>query len=175
MMHNDYEVKTAVIDKYKECFDVARVKGFNLTDIPILFNLNGVAAGQYCYGLKNRNCFRVNLLIAKNNIEKYLKSTVPHKVSHYITHVSYNESGHGRRWKYIMKSIFGIEPSRCHSYDIMNIQELAQKRPNKYICGCLTNNEHYISNLKHKRIVLENTTYICRRCHQKLIYQISEK
>jgi len=170
-MHNDYEVMTAVRAKYKECIDKASEKTFPVPEIPIYFDLTGVCAGMYCWGKSKGTYFRVNLDIARNQLEDYLARTVPHEVSHHIVRIHFPEhaKSHGWQWQRIMHIVFGLEPSRCHSYDIKDI--IVKKKPHKYTCACLAEPNHYLSNIRHKRALETKQTYICLRCRCTLVYQ----
>jgi SprT protein len=166
---NDYELKEAIRKRYKDCCEIAATKyNIPVNELSIRFDLTNVTAGMFCWNMHCECYFRVNLEIARNNFEDYLKRTIPHEVSHYIARLMYGYvRSHGREWKRIMWNIFGLEPSRCHSYDVKDI--IVKKKPHKYNCGCGT--EHYLSNIVHRRVQLNPLYYRCNLCRTVLTYQ----
>jgi len=168
---NHQDIRQMVIDAFDNCYDIARSKGIELVKIPIQFDLNGTCAGQYCarkdyFGVKRY--FRVNLQIAKDNLEDYLKETIPHEFCHYYANANYGRvQPHGDEWKRAMIVIFGISPRRCHNYDVSNAQRRTVQRY-AYSCGCRI---HRITSMKHNKLQRNPKQYICNICKNYLTYQ----
>jgi len=158
-------VKQAVTDRFNECYEMARKRAnLDLPKIPIQFNLKGCTAGMFCWNWTTGR-FRVNLVIAKENLEDYLKDTVPHEFCHYIVHHKYFSSfykpkPHGREWKNAMVTIFGLHPSRCHTYNVTNARQ-RRRKTYTYKCACRTME---IGEIRHRR-ALSGKRYYCGICH----------
>lgn len=164
---NYSDVTNAILNRFRDCLNIAENKGYGVPEIPVKFDLRGTTAGMFCsrqHGLNKY--FRVNLTIAKDNLDDYLDRTVPHEVAHYIVnehykHYSYRRvQPHGYEWQNVMISIFGLEPSRCHSYNVDSIN------PFVYKCACKT---HNLSKIRHGR-VMRGSTYHCSKCRTKLVF-----
>jgi SprT protein len=46
--------------------------------------------------------------------EKFMVDTIPHELAHCAAYTVYGDTGHGKGWKLVMRSI-GLEPERCHT------------------------------------------------------------
>lgn len=163
-------VKDAVRNRFNKCYEQARAKGYDLCVIPIDWSLKGCVAGQFCWrGMFDRK-FRVNMVLAKENLDDYIENTVPHEFAHYIVNEKYRNGSvyhrpkpHGREWKSIMRIVFGLVPTRCHDYDVTNARQRKSKRYN-YRCGCRV---HAVSSILHKRMQRGQRRY-CRLCKQMI-------
>jgi len=152
--------------EFKKCLQIATDKGIkDLQEIYIKFDLKGVVAGQYCYQF-GKPWFCVNMILAIENIEEYLARTVPHEFAHYIDHCIHGSTGHGRNWKRIMVNVFGLNPKRCHNYDVSNALVRKVNRPHVYKCQC---NEYPITPHVHKKIS-RGKVYTCRKCNTNLVF-----
>jgi SprT protein len=167
-INNYHEVQELIYNKFDECYEIAKSKGIDLPKIEVHFDLKGVVAGQFCR--YDRMFFRVNLVLAEENINDYLNQTVPHEFSHYIVRSQFNEKGfevksHGYEWKRTMVRVFGLNPERCQ-YDTTNAK-VRQTQTYTYKCGC---RQIQLGALRHKRMQLKERSYICCYCHKKLEY-----
>lgn len=163
-------VKKTIIDKYEECYDIAKQHGIYLDRIPVDFDIRGRVAGKFVYG--NRFCFKVNMEIAFHNLEEYLARTVPHEFAHYIVRIKYGflAQPHGREWKQTMRSVFGLEPTSCHNYNMENVTSGRNIERFKYVCGC-KDKIHYITSIRHKRVQIENKKYLCVSCRKAISFK----
>jgi SprT protein len=159
------EIKELINKRYDECYDIARSKGIDLPKIEVCFNLKGTVAGMFCTRF-GKKFFRVNLILAFENIENYLKQIIPHEFSHYIVNHSFslnNPSPHGIQWKKTMRFIFGLNPERCHNYDTTNVKRNVKTYMYKCLCRQIE-----ISSIRHRRIQTNQKNYICKICHQRI-------
>lgn len=157
-MHSIQETKKAIMDKVKECQEIA-----NQVDIVVKFDIKGRNAGEFRRkGYKM--WLRFNIEIARRNLDDFLKQTVPHEYSHFLVEfdsIIYKQrfSPHGKRWKYYMIKLFGVEPKRCHNYDTNNLP--GSRRTYLYKCIC---SQYHIGGIRHKR-AQQGTEYVCRKCN----------
>ena len=108
-----------------------------------------------CVGGKafaSKNLIKLSPTLLKENIEKYLKTTVPHEIAHLLTRKMYSmATPHGRHWKYVMVKL-GAKPNRCHEYDVSNVSNKRKERfKYHYVCNCRS---HMVTSVIHNRIVL---------------------
>lgn len=151
----------AIEQKYNECYEIAKAKGYDLPKIGIEWNLRGAVAGQFCnrYG---RLFFKVNMALAKANLDDYLKQTVPHEFSHYIVRQRYGRmaKAHGWEWKQTMLSVFGLYPHRCHSYDVSAVKQ--NRRHYQYKCPC--GKTYNLGAKRHRLLQWNQRKYWCGAC-----------
>ena len=157
------ELKNRIEDKVLECYDIASKfynRQFELPEID--YSLRGCVSGQ---AIASRTMLKFNVPIAIQNVDVYIKQTVPHEVAHLIEFVLYGCIGHKRNWKTIMSLVFGLQPLRCHSYDTSEYKRNRTKYV--YKCNC---SEHWISAIRHNRMHNGITTYRCRNCRTPITY-----
>jgi len=109
--------------------------------------------------------YNLELLIA--NEEEFLKQTVGHEIAHLVAFQLFGSRGHDKAWKYVMRQL-GLEPNRCHSYDL---SEITIKKHKKviYKCNC---KEHEIGLVRHKNLQANKNRYFtCCLCKGKLVYK----
>lgn len=58
--------------------------------------------------------------------EDMLADTLPHEYAHIIAWNLFQDPGHGKGWKHVMRS-YGLEPTRCHNYFDMRINREMSK------------------------------------------------
>lgn len=142
---------------------VTRANRLYRRDFPVpevRFDLHGRAAGQYRGGYQP--CIRYNMDIAAVQFDAFCKRTPPHEVAHYIMdclHPSKNIRPHGREWQDLMQA-YGLEPTRCHEYELDNVRQRRQRRFT-YVCAC---REHQLSTTRHNRVQYRKMEYRCTRC-----------
>ena len=163
------DVKKAVMEKYDECYKIASAKGYDLPKIDVRFDIRGTVAGQFCvhYGTM---FFRVNMILAKENLEDYINQTVPHEFCHYIVWKSIDRmygrpQPHGYEWKQAMIRVFGLEPQRCHSYDTTNARTRKVPRPYVYKCKCRERKE-----TAHIHNIIKGCKYRCGDCGEWIVF-----
>ncbi|WP_456376694.1 SprT family zinc-dependent metalloprotease [Thiolapillus sp.] len=135
----------------------------------VRFDLRGQAAGQYRGG--SRPCIRYNLEMATIQFDAYCLRTPPHEVAHFIIdqlHPGNRPRPHGPEWRELMRA-FGLEPSRCHQYNLENVQQRKQRRFT-YKCTC---REHRLSATRHNRVRHRGVKYHCISCGE-VLQQISD-
>jgi SprT protein len=148
----------------------ARHLGIEIPGPQVRFDLRGKAAGQ-ARMLDGRNCeIRYNRALLARYPEDFLARTVPHEAAHVVVFRLYGRrvKPHGPEWKGVM-SLFGAEPTRCHSYDVGGLQgrRLARYR---YRCACRS---HELTSIRHNRI-RGGQIYLCRHCGTALTRAFDE-
>jgi len=162
------DVENQLLTRFNECYkEVEAAIGLKLEKIPVRFDLKGTAGGYFCvkYGVM---FFRINLELAKANLEEYLNQVVPHEFCHYIVRLRHPQRPrpHGHEWKFYMRTIFNLTPDRCHKMDVSACSR-RQARDYKYSCGCQTFN---LTKLRHQKI-MNGRRYFCKRCGMGLKYE----
>ncbi|KWU23445.1 SprT-like domain-containing protein [Burkholderia cenocepacia] len=125
------------------------------------FDLRGKTAGQAYY---TQNHVRLNAILLVENFDGFLHRTIPHEVAHLVAHAKYGDgiSAHGDEWQRVMRA-FGLEPSRCHSFDTSNAAVASVLY--RHQCACKTFN---LSARKHAAGLLGNLS--CKACKHTLQY-----
>jgi len=138
---SDYEIRKKLVAATVQSVAKAReVLGVRMSAPPVVFDLRGTTAG---IAITTRDFFQIvpskiryNLGLARENLESFVSKTIPHEVSHLVANVHFGKNcGHGREWKYVMQKVFGIEPNRCHQYDVRN-HRARQTKVHVYRCAC---------------------------------------
>lgn len=123
-------------------------------------DLRGSVAGQANW---QTNTLRFNPALLQQHTEHFLKHTIAHEVAHLVAPNVYGHriKPHGREWRFVMESVFGVTASRCHRYDISKTGHY----PYVYSCAC--ERPHFLSAIRHKRS-LRGTDYLCQKCRATL-------
>jgi SprT protein len=151
-------VKQAIINRVEFLTEIAKSKGLRYPKTTHDFTLRGRCAGQYVWSYSD-STLRWNLDIAKDNLNVYLSTTVPHELAHAIQRYHHPRSkSHGKEWKDCCKALVGHELLRCHKYKTTPARKV---RRFKYSCDCM---EHSVSTILHNRIVKGGRTYRCTKC-----------
>ena len=151
-----YFIKIAV-DYYKR----------SISEIPVLFDLSGKAAGMYRVKAGQR-VIRYNPYVFAKYFENNLSETIPHEVAHYVTDILYGLGKirpHGDEWKSVMQ-LFGVTPSRTANYDLTGLPR-RQYRTFVYHCGC---QDYELTSRRHNKILRGLGHYLCRDCGGKLLF-----
>jgi SprT protein len=149
------------------CYRRAEIHFRRRFDRPQLgFNLRGLAAAA-AYPAKN--AIRINRRLLELNAGDFLHNTVPHEVSHLIAYRLHGRriAPHGAEWAAIMREVFGLEPRRCHDYDVRPEMKVAYR----YRCACHAG--HALGVRRHNS-ALRGRGYLCRRCRQPLRFSHRE-
>ncbi len=139
-----------------------------LAPVPILFNLQGRAAGMYRVARGKRE-IRYNPYLFAKYFRENLETTVPHEVAHYVADVLHglrHIRPHGPEWQEIMHA-FGVEPRVTGNYDLTGIPVRRQQRFD-YRCSCQI---HRLTSSRHNKIRHREATYFCKQCGERLIYK----
>lgn len=101
------------------------------------------------------------------DLDYHLKDTVGYEIAHIVAFVLYNESQHGKMWKYVMYKL-GLEPERTLKSTI-TLEPVRKKKVVIYKCACRT---YEIGQTKHNNLVKKNSHYLeCKYCKQRCEYQ----
>lgn len=141
--------------------------GRKFAEIPVLFDLQGRAAGMYRVRNGER-VIRYNPFIFTRYFEDNLAQTVPHEVAHYIADVVYgfrNIRPHGQEWKNIMR-FFGADTRATSQYDLDGLPQRKFRRF-RYRCQC---QQHDLTSRRHNRAERNQVRYFCKQCGGCLKY-----
>jgi len=153
------------------------------SDIDVVFNLRGKAAGMYrCYSPKSARHRLLNVLgAASRPIKREIRfnpwlfakypedsydNTIPHEVAHYLSDCLYGLNRikpHGHEWKSIMRNL-GAEPTVRGSYTLEGIPVRNIKRYG-YACAC---RQVQLTSYRHQKIQKGTQQYRCRDCNEIL-------
>ncbi len=138
--------------------------GRRLAPVEVRFDLTGAAAGQY--RPHPSPCIRYNGMLAALQFEAFCRHTPAHEVAHHVVarlHGPGRTRPHGAEWRAVMQA-FGLEPRRCHDYDLGSMP-LRRQRRFRYRCAC---REHELSATRHNRVLRGERRYLCRACGELL-------
>ena len=139
----------------------------SLSDIPVLFDLKGKAAGMYRVKAGQR-VIRYNPYVFAKYFDDNINETIPHEVAHYVTDVLYGLGKirpHGDEWKSVMQ-LFGVSAKRTANYDLTGLPR-RQYRTFVYHCGC---QDYELTSRRHNKILRGQGHYLCRDCGGKLLF-----
>ena len=158
------ELQEQAIEQTKYWINFASDKyGIHFRCPNVSFKLKGRTAGKACI---SRNEVRYNAVLLEENGETFISRTIPHEVAHFVARAKYgNIKSHGYEWQRVMRD-FGLDPSRCHSYDTTNSKQQSKKMSKvfSYKCRCRIYN---LTIIRHRRIA-KGATYTCRTCKSAL-------
>ena len=152
--------RKAVEGKLKECIEIIQRK-LNITVPMPEVDYMGVTGRVGAKAIGTSNKILINMGLMVNNLDEYVRTTIPHEFAHLVTRRIYGYSGiqsHGAEWARIM-NILGLPATRCHSYDVSVVTETFS-----YECNCKT---HKVSKTLHNKM-LRGKTYTCRGCRGAL-------
>jgi SprT protein len=122
----------------------------------------------------NEHRIALNEVLLRENPEVMLRDTVAHEFAHIVVWWRYLQardrdedvetpSAHGPEWQGVMRTVFSVEPSRCHRFDTSNTGARVQRRWS-YRCRC---QGHLLTTSKHKR-AQSGARYVCADCRGEL-------
>ncbi len=159
------EAQQKIINRLVELLTLVRSKtSTQFPDPALTFELKGTIGGQA--DIKKWE-IRINLPLAEKNLEYYLNQVVAHELAHLLDWTFYKKVGHGRTWKAIMRSIFGLRPDRCHSLDV---SEVKLKKYDTFLYKCACAEGHKIKPNKHNKIQNLKIRIGCARCRKILVF-----
>ncbi len=133
------------------------------------FSLRGRCAGQARIDAQGGLQLRINLQLLAENLDDYLRTTIPHEVAHLTVNWKYRRHfrrprPHGPEWQAVMCDCFGLEPNRCHRYQTTP----ARLVPRNYLyrCDC---REHRLTRIMHNKIGKASAA-ACKVCKTSLRY-----
>lgn len=150
-----------VIQKVGACFDCAeRFFGHKFVLATCNFKQKGRAAGT---AHLQKNELRFNRFMYEQSPAEFLATVVPHEVAHLIVFQIYGDTvkPHGKEWQSVMVKVYGLEPSRTHTFEVP-----PQKNTFSYRCSC---KEHLFSKQRHNR-ANKGVAYICKNCRSSLLF-----
>lgn len=161
------EIQYVINKRVHECMAIVREK-FNLTtfeDPDVYFDIKGTSGGCAVYSDWS---VHFNLELARLNLEEYLYQVVPHEIAHLVDFKVYNNRGHKKTWKMIMKYVFGLSPDRCHEFDT---SEVKKKKYDTYIYTCKCPGEQYkFKSNMHKKIQ-SGRNFRCNKCVTRIVFK----
>lgn len=137
------------------------------SEIPVLFDLTGKAAGMYRVKAGQR-VIRYNPYVFAKYYDDNFSETIPHEVAHYVTDVLFGLNKirpHGSEWKSVMQ-VFGVAANRTANYDLSDLPK-RQHRKFIYHCGC---QNFELTSRRHNKILRGTGHYMCRDCGGKLLF-----
>ncbi|AYN94277.1 SprT family zinc-dependent metalloprotease [Pseudomonas luteola] len=154
----------ALLARVEDCYQLAEQffkKSFIRPDVSL--RLRGQKAGV---AHLQENRLRFNEVLYRQNQEHFLKHTVAHEVAHLVAHQLFGSriSPHGKEWQLIMQGVYGLPPSRCHTYAI----ERPARKVYLYRCGC--SESPFSFTARRHGLVKKGYRYSCRRCQSPLTY-----
>lgn len=156
---DEEDVLSIVIQKANECFDKADAFfGNRFKRSACNLKQRGRAAGT---AHLQKNELRFNQFMYQQNPVKFLDTVVPHEVAHIIVFQIYGNTvkPHGKEWQAVMLKVYGIRPSRTHTFDVPQ-----QKQAYEYRCSC---QKHQFTKQRHTR-AQRGVEYICKGCRSTL-------
>jgi SprT protein len=165
------EIERKVKEKFIAGKEKARAKGFPIDEITLEFFYKGSAAGWYMHG---KRLVKINIGLAATSDEAFdhvLNHTVEHELSHgvsskYMPASKYDSKPHGSNWKYAMRYVFGLAPTRCHSLDVSQVAR-KHDRPFIYVCKC---REFKLTKRMHTTI-LQGQKRCCPKCRNTIVFK----
>ena len=123
----------------------------------IFFDVKGARGGFYRNGE-----IHLNPVLLVENGDEYIHQTVGHEFAHYVQRQIFPYSKpHGVEWKFCMREL-GLEPVRCHSYDISNT---TSRKRHIVVCNC---QEHKVT-MRIINKLRSGIRYRCRICSGNLV------
>ncbi len=144
-----------------------------LPSAEIDYSLRGRCAGQARVNRHGQTFLRINLQLLSENLDDYLRQTIPHEVAHLIVnwqtrHRRRRPRPHGAEWQAVMQDCFSLKPLRCHSYKTAPARIVP--RNFLYRCGCM---EHRLTSIMHNRITRSANAF-CKCCRSPLVFVTKE-
>lgn len=166
--------KQEIIDATEEAFKIAE-RYYNRTflrPVKFVWETDKTRAG-YCNFSKKELGF--NSILAQENSSVFIQ-TVQHEVAHWIDKEVYGyqrtPSGrrviHGRTWKRIMVNVYGLDPDRCHTFDVSNVKARTRVVSRAFTYSCPCNTTFNLTSVRHNKIVSGKMHYTCNKCHGKI-------
>lgn len=157
-----YEIVMATVEKYLALANLFGVEhGKEDLETPFIdFTLRGTTGGTANSG---QNVINLNKILLLENFDLYQVRTIPHEIAHIVgdKFFGYQRQAHGKYWKFVMKNLFGLEPSRCHNMDTTNSM-VRNTKHFEYACDC--QDSLYLGAIRHNKIMKGHNVYGCGNC-----------
>ncbi len=138
-----------------------------LPEAVIDFSLRGRCAGQARVERSGETFLRINLELLANNLDDFLKQTIPHEVGHLVVNWQARKKRqrprpHGQEWQSVMQNCYDLQPVRCHTYETTPARIVP--RNFLYRCNC---REHRLTRTMHNRMSRRYQA-LCKSCKTHL-------
>ena len=120
------KIRNDILKRAEEAVRQAEAKArryydLRLPEATIDFSLRGRCAGQARVDGKGETQLRLNYQLLAENLEVFVKQTIPHEVAHLVVNWHRRKKRrrprpHGPEWQRVMTDCFGLAPDRCHAY-----------------------------------------------------------
>jgi SprT protein len=129
----------------------------------VSFRLRGQKAGV---AHLTENLLRFNAQLYQENREDFLRQTVPHEVAHLVAHQLFGLriQPHGEEWQLIMRGVYELPPSRCHTYAVK------RRQVSRFIYRCTCADGEFPFSAQRHALVGKGRRYLCRRCKATLTF-----
>ncbi|NLQ16400.1 SprT family zinc-dependent metalloprotease [Marinomonas sp. M1K-6] len=158
-LNDEADPLSIIVDQVNQCFSQADTFfGTRFKRSSCNFKQRGRAAGT---AHLQKNELRFNYFMYLQDSVEFLSTVVPHEVAHIIVFQIYGNSvkPHGKEWQAVMFRVYGIRPSRTHTFDVP-----PQKHNYEYRCAC---QKHQFTKQRHTR-AQRGTEYVCKKCRSSL-------
>ncbi len=141
----------------------------SLPSAEIDYSLRGRCAAQARVDRNGQTFLRINLQLLSDNLNDYLRQTIPHEIAHLVVNWQARKRHrrprpHGPEWQNVMRDCFALQPIRCHSYETTPARIVP--RDFLYRCDC---REHRLTSIMHNKIKRSNMA-LCRSCQTPLFF-----
>lgn len=151
----------AVMRALRERLDQANQK--LATDYPlpkVVYQQRGTAAGT---AWLEKYEIRLNPVLLTENLHAFIDEVVPHELAHLLVWKRFGRvAPHGREWKWMMESVFGIPARRTHQFELGSVRS----KTFPYRCKC---QQHQLTIRRHNRVLRKEAVYRCIRCGEALV------
>ena len=150
--------------RVEDCFNLAEAFFKRPFKRPVVsFKLRGQKAGV---AHLHENLLRFNPQLYRENRDDFLKQTVAHEVAHLIAHQLFGDriAAHGEEWQLIMRGVYELPPTRCHTYDIK------RRSVTRYIYRCPCPDSDFPFTAQRHGLVNKGRRYLCRKCRNTLLF-----
>ncbi|MFT5840014.1 MAG: SprT protein [Flavobacteriales bacterium] len=160
-----FDSQQLIIQKVEQCIHHASSyfeQNFKLPTIS--FKQRGKIAG--CARLQT-NELRFNPVLLSDNIDAFLDEVVPHEVCHLLAYKLFGKvRPHGSEWQSLMMELFNLKAQTYHHMDVTKVKG----KMFNYQCEC---GLIELGIRRHNKVLKGQQTYICRKCKNPLIAQVS--
>jgi len=166
--HNSEKIKQFAEAAVRAAENRARaLYAIRLPEAVIDFTLRGRCAGQARVERNGRTFLRINLELLTNNLDDFLKQTIPHEVGHLVVNWQARKKRqrprpHGPEWQSVMRDCYNLQPVRCHTYQTTPSRIVP--RNFLYRCNC---REHRLTSIMHNRMSRRYRA-LCKSCKTHL-------
>ncbi|MGL4714077.1 MAG: SprT-like domain-containing protein, partial [Shewanella sp.] len=109
-----------VLERIDVCYQEAEIALKRTFPRPVTqFSLRGKSAGT---AHLQQNRLRFNPVLLRENSEAFLTDVVPHEICHLLCFQLFGKTKpHGKEWQSLMLTLFKVNPSTTHSFNIASV------------------------------------------------------